>query len=124
MSDDAQPLVLYETGNYQQRYGGRVFPDGRYELYDQIDTDGKPLWTAYESFTPDHVTLIAAAVDKVLAAHLPADITGETPPVPDSSVGRFTLKGQEFTIVGYPNNTPPEIKQLVDLILKLHQPAS
>ena len=71
-------LVSYEAGNHLHRYGGRVFADGRYELF-TASGQQRPGWTSYEPFTPDQVEEIRGAVDEALAAELPDRVSADPP---------------------------------------------
>jgi hypothetical protein len=107
-------LFAYEAGNHLHRYGGRVFGDGRYELY------GKDGWTAYDPLTPPQVDEIGTAVDAALAADLPDRISQGTP-APDAASASFTLRGRKIVVDEYPRDAPPELEHVLDTIAALRR---
>ncbi|MDA0183296.1 hypothetical protein OJ997_23495 [Solirubrobacter phytolaccae] len=112
---EAGVLFAYEVGNHLHRYGGRVFEDGRYELF-----SGEPDWETFEPFTPDQVEQIAAAVDK--AESLPGEIKGGSDPIPpDTARATFTLRGREVVVDEYPQASPPELEAILELIARLRK---
>ena len=110
-------LVSYEAGNHLHRYGGRVFADGRYELFTASGRQ-RPAWNSYEPFTPDQVKEIRGAVDEALAAGLPDRVLADPPPQ-DAPTARFTLGDREIVVVDWPANAPPELKRLLRKIQDL-----
>ena len=112
-------LVSYEAGNHLQRYGGRVFADGRYELF-TASGEQRPKWTPYEPFTPDQVQEIRTAVDEALDAGLPDRVTAEPPPL-DAPTARFTLGDREIVVADWPANAPPELERLLERIGELRR---
>jgi hypothetical protein len=112
-------LVSYEAGNHLHRYGGRVFADGRYELFTASGLED-PKWTAYEPFTPDEVQEIRGAVDEALDAGLPSRVTTDPPPL-DAPTAHFTLGDREIVVAGWPANAPPELERLLERISDLRR---
>lgn len=109
-------LFAYEAGNHAHQYGGRVFGDGRYELY-----SGGNDWTAYDPFTPEQVAEIGAAVDRALAANLPDTIPAGDPPTPDAARATFTLRGRKIAIGEYPKMAPRQLEEILELIARLRK---
>jgi hypothetical protein len=114
-------LLAYEAGNHQHRYGGRVFADGRYELYSTSEPLADPDWKAYEPFTAEQLEEIRQQVDEALAAGLPSRISAGDPPPPDAATARFTLGDREIVVGNWPANAPPEIEALLDRIAALRR---
>jgi hypothetical protein len=112
-------LVSYEAGNHLQRYGGRVFADGRYELFTASGQE-RPKWTPYEPFTPDQVQEIRSAVDEALDAGLPSRVTADPPPL-DAPTARFTLGDREIVVADWPAKAPPELERLLERIGELRR---
>jgi len=112
-------LVSYEAGNHLHRYGGRVFADGRYELFTASGRE-RPKWTAYEPFTSDEVGEIRGAVDEALDAGLPSRVTTDPPPL-DAPTAHFTLGDREIMVAGWPANAPPELERLLERISDLRR---
>lgn len=112
-------LVSYEAGNHLHRYGGRVFADGRYELF-TASGQQRPGWTSYEPFTPDQVEEIRGAVDEALAAGLPDRVSADPPPQ-DAPTARFTLGDREIVVADWPANAPPELERLLGRIRDLRR---
>ena len=113
-------LLSYEAGNHLHRYGGRVFADGRYELFTASGQE-RPKWTAYEPFTPDQVREIRGAVDEALAAELPSRVTADPPPL-DAPTAHFTLGDREIVVADWPANAPPELERLLERIARAAPP--
>jgi hypothetical protein len=109
-------LFAYEAGNHAHQYGGRVYGDGRYELY-----SGGNDWTAYDPFTPEQVAEIGAAVDRALAANLPDTIPAGDPPTPDAARATFTLRGRKIAIGEYPKMAPRQLEEILELIARLRK---
>ena len=114
-------LFAYEAGNHVHRYGGRVFGDGRYELYSAARPGAAPDWTAYEPFTPEQIDEIGAAVDQALAADLPDEVPAGDPPTPDAARATFTLRGRPIAVGEYPKAAPAELERILDLIARLRK---
>lgn len=114
--DASGVLFAYEAGNHLHRYGGRVYEDGRYELF-----SGEPGWEAFEPFTADQVEQLAAAVDK--ARDLPAEIHGTGTPPPDVARATFTLRDKAVRVDQYPRASPPELEAILELIARLRKKA-
>jgi len=112
--DGAGVLFAYEAGNHLHQYGGRVFEDGRYELF-----SGEPDWEAFEPFTADQVEQIGAAVDE--AMDLPGEIRGGGTPPPDVARATFTLRDKDVVVDQYPRASPPELEAILDLIARLRK---
>ena len=112
--DGAGVLFAYEAGNHLHRYGGRVFEDGRYELF-----SGEPDWEAFEPFTAEQVDQIAAAVDD--ASGLPDEVKGSGTPPPDVARATFTLRDQQVVVDQYPRASPPELEAILELIARLRR---
>lgn len=113
-------LLSYEAGNHLHRYGGRMFADGRYELFSASGAE-RPEWTAYEPFTPDQVREIRGAVDAALAAGLPGRVPAGDPPPLDAPTARFTLGDRDIVVGNWPANAPPELERLLDRIQELRR---
>ena len=114
-------LFAYEAGNHVHQYGGRVFGDGRYELYSAAKPGEEPQWTAYDPFTPELVDEIGAAVDRALAASIPDRVPGSDPPTPDAGRATFTLRGRKIAVDEYPSAAPGEIETILNLIARLRK---
>jgi hypothetical protein len=122
MTDDA-PIFAYEAQNFQTGYGGRVFADGRYELYDNWQPGaGEPQWETFDPFTPEQITQITAAVDKASAANLPDHVETSVPPAPDAGVAKVTLGGRQIVIDEWPQGALTEINAIMDLITEFRKP--
>jgi hypothetical protein len=115
-------LLSYEAGNHLHRYGGRVFADGRYELYSTADQVSEPNWTVREPFTPAQIDEIRAAVDAALAAGLPDRVPADGPPPPDADTARFVLRDRAIVVEDWSGAPPPELQGLVDRIAQLRRP--
>jgi hypothetical protein len=113
-------LVSYEAGNHLHRYGGRVFADGRYELFTASGQE-RPEWTAYDPFTPEQVAEIRGAVDDALAAGLPSEVSAGDPPPLDAPTAHFTLGDRDIVVADWPANAPPELERLLDRIRELRR---
>lgn len=109
-------LFAYEAGNHMHSYGGRVFGDGRYELY-----SGARDWTAYDPFTPEQIDEIGAAVDRALAANIPDTVPAGDPPTPDAARATFTLRGRKIAIGEYPKMAPRQLEEILELIARLRK---
>ena len=114
-------LFAYDAGNHVHQYGGRVFGDGRYELYSGANPGEKPEWTSYDPFTPEQVDEIAAAVDRALAAGIPDQVPGSDPPTPDAGRATFTLRDRKIAVDEYPNAAPNEIERILEEIARLRK---
>lgn len=112
-------LLAYEAGNHLHRYGGRVFADGRYELFTASGQE-RANWTAYDPFTPEQVQQIREAVDDALDAGLPDRVAADPPPL-DAPTARFTLGDREIVVADWPANAPPELERLLDRIGELRR---
>jgi hypothetical protein len=115
------PLLSYEAGNHLHRYGGRVFGDGRYDLYSTADQVSEPEWSAREPFTPEQVEAIRAAVDGALAAGLPDRVPSDGPPPPDADSARFRLRDREIVVEDWSGSAPAELQRLLDRIAELRR---
>jgi hypothetical protein len=114
-------LFAYEAGNHVHQYGGRVFGDGRYELYSAAKPGEEPQWTAYDPFTPEQVDEVGEAVDRALAAGIPDRVPGSDPPTPDAGRATFTLRGRKIAVDEYPTAAPSEIEAILELIARLRK---
>lgn len=113
-------LVLsYEAGNHLHRYGGRVFGDGRYELYSTQRPGDAPGWKPYDPFTPEQVAEIAAEVDR-LAGELPDRVEGSGTPAADQPSAIFTLRGRRVEVAQWPE-AAPDLEALLDRIAELRK---
>jgi hypothetical protein len=106
-------LFQYDVGNHLHQYGGRVFSDGRYELY-----AGTAHWERFDPFTPEQVAEIKAAVEQ--AQDLPAEIKDGTPP-PDAAKATFNLDGHRVVVDNYPKASPPAIERILERIAELRK---
>jgi len=112
-------VLAYEAGNHLHRYGGRVFGDGRYELYSTEQPGDAPQWTPYDPFTPEQVAEIRAEVDR-LAGELPDRVAGGDPPSPDQPSAIFTLNGRRVEVAPWPE-AAPELEALLNRIAELRK---
>lgn len=124
MTDTNSELLRYEVWHFSGPYGGRVFTDGRYELYDRHTTGEDPQWEAFEPFTPEQTTALATAVDALIQSLSPEDIERPTTVSPDSATATFVLRDKEYTITSYPFAAPVQFTELVELITTLRKPNS
>jgi len=114
--DAAGVLFAYHVGNHLHSYGGRVFEDGRYELFNGQPDD----WEAFEPFTPAQVEEIGAAVDR--ANGLPDTIPAKSDPIPpDTARATFTLRDREIEVEEYPQGAPAELEAILELIARLRK---
>jgi hypothetical protein len=114
-------IVAYEAGNHLYRYGGRVFGDGRYELYSTAQQTGPAPWKSYDAFTPEQVDEIGAAVDRALDANIPDHVPGSDPPPPDAPSATFTLKGRTIKVDEWPKAAPAELERILERIAQLRK---
>ena len=110
-------LFAYEAGNHLHQYGGRVYSDGRYELFSTEQPGGPKEWESFAPFTAEQVEKIRAVVHE--ARDATRDNTG-TPP-PDSVRATFDLDGKTVTVDDYPRKAPPELEAILDTIAKLRK---
>jgi hypothetical protein len=111
-------VLAYEAGNHLHRYGGKVYADGRYELFSTSDTVHPPRWTSYEPFTREQVEEISRAVRELDA--LPEHIAGSDPPPPDAAKATFKLDGRTITVDEWPK-AAPELEDLLATIARLRR---
>jgi hypothetical protein len=115
-------VIAYEAGNHLHRHGGRVFEDGRYELFSSSDPRAKPDWKAYEPFTPEQVEQIRAEAERAAASGIPDRISAGEPPPPDAATAHFTLPGDREIVVGnWPANAPAELDRVLQRIAELRR---
>jgi len=111
------PLFAYEAGNHLHQYGGRVYHDGRYELFSSEQPGGPKAWESFEPFTAEQVEKIRAAVND--ARDVPAENGGSPPP--DAVRATFDLDGRKVVVVDYPRAAPPELEAILETITKLRK---
>lgn len=114
---ESELLFTYEAGNHLHQYGGRVFRDGRYELFSTDQPGGAHEWEAFAPFTQQQVDEIETRVDA--AKTLPPEIKGDPPP--DAARATFTLDGHTIVVEDYPRASPPQLEAILDTIARLRR---
>jgi hypothetical protein len=113
----SEVLFSYEAGNHLHAYGGRVYRDGRYELFSTAHPGAAHEWEAFAPFTAHQIDEIEAMVDraKTLPGHIAAD------PPPDAARATFTLDGHTVVVDDYPRRSPPELEAILETIAQLRK---
>jgi hypothetical protein len=121
MPDSNSELLRYEVFHFQGGYGGRIFEDGRYELYDNQAPGAEPAWEAFDPFTSEQMRELDAMVDSITNSSLPERIQSADPIPPDSAHATFTLRGKRYAISNYTSAAPAEFIELIDRIAQLRK---
>jgi hypothetical protein len=113
--DPTEILFAYEAGNHLHSYGGRVYRDGRYELFSTDHPGAAREWESFAPFTPRQIDEIEARVDA--AKTLPREIKGDPPP--DAARATFSLDGHTVVIDDYPRTAPQALEAILETISEL-----